>query len=55
MSSPATDSAGKIGGAAGAGTGTAVVLASGRSAAILAAGAPVTVRLGHSAAVSVDR
>jgi len=44
-----------IGGTAGAGAGTAVVLAGGRSAAVLAAGAPVTVRLGRPAAVTVDR
>ena len=44
-----------IGGTAGAGAGTAVVLAGGRSAAVLTAGAPVTVRLGRPAAVTIDR
>ena len=44
-----------IGGAIGAGGGSAAVMAGGRNAATLSSGAPVTVRLGEPATVTVER
>ena len=44
-----------IGGATGAGAGTAAVMAGGRNAAVLEAGANVTVRLASPLAVTVEQ